>query len=107
MALFYQNIDVVVLPSLNATEAFGLVQIESMISGAPSIASALPGVRQPVKRHGMGKVVPIGDSNALAAALIDIFSDPQAFQQDRQMIKKTYLPDTIAQAYEDLYADLI
>ena len=107
MALFYQNIDVVVLPSLNATEAFGLVQIESMISGAPSIASALPGVRQPVLRHGMGKVVPIGDSNALAAALIDIFSDPQAYQKDRYLIEKTYLPDTIAQAYEKLYADLI
>lgn len=107
MALFYSNIDVVVLPSLNATEAFGLVQIESMISGAPSIASALPGVRQPVKRHAMGKVVPIGDSDALADALIEIFSNPQAFQQDRELIKKTYLPDTIAQAYEELYADLI
>lgn len=107
MALFYPNIDVVVLPSLNATEAFGLVQIESMISGAPSIASALPGVRQPVKRHAMGKVVPIGDSDALADALIEIFSNPQAFQQNRELIKKTYLPDTIAQAYEELYADLI
>ncbi len=106
MALFYKNIDVVVLPSLNATEAFGLVQIESMISGAPSIASALPGVRQPVKRHGMGLVVPIGDSDALAAALIEIFSNPQAFQQDREIIKNTYLPDTVAQAYEALYANL-
>jgi glycosyltransferase involved in cell wall biosynthesis len=106
MALFYQNIDVVVLPSLNSTEAFGLVQIEAMISGAPSIASALPGVRQPVKRHGMGLVMPIGDSDALATALIKIFTNPQDFQKDRESIKNTYLPDTIAQAYETLYAEL-
>lgn len=106
MAKFYKNIDVVILPSLNSTEAFGLVQIESMISGAPSVASALPGVRQPVIRHDMGKVVPIGDAKALSAALIEIFSNPDAFQKDREAIRAEYLPDKIAQAYEALYEEI-
>ena len=43
MATYYPNIDVLTLPSLNATEAFGLVQIEAMMNGKPSIASSLPG----------------------------------------------------------------
>ncbi len=32
MATFYSNLDMLVLPSLNSTEAFGLVQIEAMIN---------------------------------------------------------------------------
>ncbi|PKO17322.1 MAG: glycosyltransferase family 1 protein [Chloroflexi bacterium HGW-Chloroflexi-10] len=107
MALFYPNIDVLILPSLNSTEAFGLVQIESMISGSPSVASALPGVRQPVMRHQMGKVVPIGDSNALAEALLEIFENPEKFRKDPEEIRKQYLPDTIAQAFEQIFEDLV
>lgn len=61
MAAFYPNLDVITVPSLNATEAFGLVQIEAMLNGVPSVPSALPGVRQPVLMHGMGRVSEIGD----------------------------------------------
>lgn len=107
MALFYRNIDVVILPSLNATEAFGLVQIEAMISGTPSIASALPGVRQPVLRHHMGEVVPIGDAGELARALIRIFKDPQAYQRDPEEIRSNYRPDSIAQKYELLIQSVL
>lgn len=106
MAMFYPNIDALVLPSLNSTEAFGLVQIESMLCGTPSVASNLPGVRQPVKIHGMGKVVPIGDSDALAEALLAIFKSPQGYQADREGIMKRYFPDTIAMEYEKLFAEL-
>ena len=66
MAKFYPNIDLLVLPSLNSTEAFGLVQIEAMMNGVPCVASNLPGVRQPVWTHHMGRIIPIGDSKALA-----------------------------------------
>jgi len=107
MALFYPNIDVLILPSLNSTEAFGLVQIEAMVSGTPSVASSLPGVRQPVLRHKMGKIVPIGDSDSLADALIDIFHHPEKFQQDKEIIRKQYLPEKIAELYELLFNALI
>jgi glycosyltransferase involved in cell wall biosynthesis len=62
MAAFYLNLDVLTVPSLNSTEAFGLVQIEAMMNGVPSVPSALPGVRRPVQMHGMGLVSQIGDS---------------------------------------------
>lgn len=106
MAAFYPNIDVLVIPSLNSTEAFGLVQIEAMINGAPSIAADLPGVRQPVKRHAMGKVVPIGNSQALAQAVIEIMKNKNAFQGDILAIKKMYAPDSIAREYETLFNEI-
>ncbi|MEN6482238.1 MAG: glycosyltransferase family 4 protein [Anaerolineaceae bacterium] len=106
MSAFYPNMDVLVLPSLNSTEAFGLVQIEAMINGTPSIASALPGVRQPVLIHNMGKIFPIGDSNALAEALIEVLSSPEKFIQPSEPIKNRYLPDSIAVEYEKLFAEI-
>ena len=106
MARFYPNLDVLVMPSLNSTEAFGLVQIEAMMNGTPSIASALPGVRQPVMRHSMGEVVPIGDSAALAEALIRVLSEPEKHQQDPEPIMTEYKPDTIASTYEALFDEM-
>jgi len=103
MASFYPNIDMLVIPSLNSTEAFGLVQIEAMMNDAPSIASALPGVRQPVIRHGMGKVIPIGDAQALAEAVIEIAKHPSKYHSDPQKIREMYAPETIAIEYEQLF----
>ena len=75
MAAFYPNIDMLTIPSINSTEAFGLVQIEAMINGKPSIASDLPGVRQPVLRHKMGKIIEIGNAKALANAILEVWNE--------------------------------
>lgn len=69
---FFAACDVLVFSSLNSTESFGIVQIEALSQGTPIVASDLPGVRQPVLQTGMGKIVPIRDSQALASAIIDI-----------------------------------
>ena len=107
MARFYPNIDVLVLPSLNSTEAFGLVQIEAMLNGVPSIASNLPGVRQPVLEHKMGEIIPIGDSAALADKLIKVLSNPQDYRFDPAPIAKRYLPEIIAAEYEKLFNEML
>lgn len=71
---FFAACDLLVFSSLNSTESFGIVQIEALSQGTPIVASDLPGVRQPVLRTGMGRIVPIRDSNALASAIIDVLS---------------------------------
>ncbi len=107
MAAFYPNLDVLTVPSLNSTEAFGLVQIEAMMNGVPSVPSALPGVRQPVTMHGMGRVAQIGDSVSLAESILEVLSEPKKFQGDIESIKKSYDPDSIAMEYEKLFAKLM
>jgi len=106
MVGFYRNIDTLVMSSLNSTEAFGLVQIEAMLNGAPSVAANLPGVRQPVKMHGMGEVFPIGDSSALAKSVIKVLENPEAYQSDPNEIAQHYIPDRIAQEYEKLFEEI-
>ncbi len=106
MAAYYPNLDALVVPSLNSTEAFGLVQIEAMMNNVPCVASALPGVRRPVQMTGMGKVVPIGDAAALATALISILGEPEKYRRDPAEIARPYDPDSVAAAYEALFARL-
>jgi len=107
MAAFYPNLDVIVVPSLNSTESFGLVQVEAMLCGTPSIASNLPGVRQPVEQSGMGKVVPIGDSEALAEAIIDVVSHPSEYVRPREEIEERWSTERTAQGYEALFEKLL
>ena len=107
MAAFFHTCDVTVLPSLNSTETFGLVQIESMICGTPSIASDLPGVRQPVRMTGMGKVVPIGDSIRLADALVEVLGHPERYKGDPEEIKHSFSPAKTAERYEELFQELL
>jgi glycosyltransferase involved in cell wall biosynthesis len=107
MTAFFSVCDVTVLPSVNSTESFGLVQIESMICGTPVVASNLPGVRQPVQRTGMGKVVPIRDSPALAEALLEVIENPDAYQGDSDDIAQQYSPAITAEGYERLFLELL
>jgi glycosyltransferase involved in cell wall biosynthesis len=107
MAAFYPNLDVLVVPSLNSTEAFGLVQIEAMLNGVPCVASALPGVRQPVTMHGMGRVAAIGDPEDLAEKLLEVLEEPARFRGDVASIRRQYCPDAVAAAYEALFERLM
>jgi glycosyltransferase involved in cell wall biosynthesis len=107
MAAFYPNLDILVVPSLNSTEAFGLVQIEAMMNGTPCVASSLPGVRQPIKSTGMGEVVPIGDANALADAIMRIFDRPEQYRAEPRTIAQRFAPEAIAAEYEALFIELL
>jgi hypothetical protein len=67
LAALYEKLDVLVLPSVNHTEAFGIVQAEAMMAGTPVVASNIPGVRIPVSVTGMGLTVNPKDANGLSA----------------------------------------
>jgi glycosyltransferase involved in cell wall biosynthesis len=107
MAAFYPNLDVLVIPSLNSTEAFGLVQIEAMMNGVPCVASALPGVRMPVQMHGMGCVARIGDPAGLAESILEVLNEPERFKSDPLAIARLYAPDSVAAEYEKLFRSLL
>lgn len=104
MSLFYRDIDLLLVPSLNSTESFGLVQIEAMLHGVPCVASDLPGVRQPVALTGMGEIAPAGDAPALAAAVIRALDSRERYRADPAELAARFSPDRCARAYEELLA---
>jgi glycosyltransferase involved in cell wall biosynthesis len=104
LAVFFKTCEVLVLPSLNSTEGFGLVQVEAMSCGTPVIATDLPGVRVPVRTSGMGKIVPPADAGAIACAILDILNDPERFRGAHEETMHKYSPDVIAAGYEELFA---
>jgi glycosyltransferase involved in cell wall biosynthesis len=105
MPSFYGAVDCVVLPSLNSTEAFGLVQAEAMLCGTPVVASDLPGVREPVRWTGMGEVVPVGDSPALADALCRVLTDRDRYRRPRSEVALRFGLDQCLDRYEALFGD--
>ncbi|MPZ14267.1 MAG: glycosyltransferase [Chloroflexi bacterium] len=103
MPAFFAACDAVVVPSLNSTESFGLVQVEAMLCGTPVVASDLPGVRQPVRMTGMGRIVPPGNAAALAEAAIDVLERRDAFVRPRTEIESRFDLGATVRSYEALF----
>ena len=106
-SVFFHEAEVSVLPSINSTESFGMVQVESMFCGTPVVATDLPGVRQPVLMTGMGLSVPPKNHQALSEALIKILSSPNGYGGDRQEVINRFSSDSIAAQYESLFERII
>jgi glycosyltransferase involved in cell wall biosynthesis len=107
MPAFFASSDVLVVPSLNSTESFGLVQVEAMLCGTPSIASNLPGVRQPPRMTRMGEVVPIGDSRALAESIIRVIQGKHDYLRPRAEIADIFSLDNTVTSYEALFRQVL
>jgi len=107
MAIFYSLIDVLVLPSTERLESFGLVQVEAMLFGCPVVASDLPGVRVPVQVTSMGKIVPPGNSKKLAEAIINVLENKKDFIKPRRYIEKIFNYQKVIGAYERLFESLL
>ncbi len=98
LAAFYKAVDILVLPSINSTEAFGMVQAESMICGTPVVTTDLPGVRVPVQLTGMGKIVKLRNVNNLSEAIDHVVSNKNQYTNEKLVsaaqeifkIEKTY-----------------
>jgi glycosyltransferase involved in cell wall biosynthesis len=107
MSLFFSSLDVLVVPSLNSTESFGLVQVEAMLRGTPSVASDLPGVRQPVRMTGMGEIFQTGNSGAFAEALVRVLAARETYVRPVQEIQALFSTARTAERYEELFEELL
>ncbi len=100
---FYQLLDVFVLPSINNTEAFGMVQVEAMLCGTPVVATNLPGVRVPVQETGMGVVVSSMDSKALSAGIVTILNKKSDYQKEQKKVAAVFDTEKLLRSYERVF----
>ena len=107
MAAFFKVSDVVVLPSINSTESYGIVQVESFKCGTPVVATDLPGVRVPVQTSGMGRIIKPGDPIGLADALVKIIENPTEYTGDPFKLLSFSTPEFVARSYERIFMGLI
>jgi glycosyltransferase involved in cell wall biosynthesis len=107
MADFYAACDCTILPSINSTESFGLVQVESMLCGTPVVASDLPGVRVPVRTTGMGRIVPTRDAQEIASAVVEVIQNRGSYLRPRAEVARYFSTEHTAEEYERLFRTLI
>lgn len=102
----YSSLDAFVLPSI-AEESFGISQVEAMMLGVPSIASDLPGMRQPVLTTGFGRHFPAGDVAALAEAMTAVAAlGPAARSAGAERARQQYGASACLDRYETLFGTL-
>lgn len=104
MSDFYRLCGVLVLPSDDRLESFGLVQVEAMLNGCPVVATDLPGVRVPIKLTGMGEVVPVGNSEKLAEGIIKVLKD-RKYVRSKQQIEDIFDFQKTILDYERLFKE--
>ena len=99
---FYASLAVFTLPSVNAFEAFGIVQAVAMLAGVPVLSSDIPGVRQPVAQTGFGTVVQPADPAAITRALQRLQTDPPDRAAGQKAAHEAFSVSTVLDAYEVL-----
>lgn len=103
MSALFAMANVLVLPSTNSTESFGMIQVEAMKSGVPVVASDLPGVREPVRRTGMGELARPGDPESLAEALLRVLRSPAGYRDRASVAREAFSVESTLDAYEAAY----
>ncbi|MDP2928834.1 MAG: glycosyltransferase family 4 protein [Candidatus Omnitrophota bacterium] len=103
--LYLSCMDVFVLPSIK--EGLGLALLEAMSSTRPCVASATGGICDIVKDGINGILTPVGDSAAIASAILKILSDSalknNMAERSRDFVKNKFSIDVMADKMIDLY----
>lgn len=106
----YRAADVHVLPSIDRSEAFGLVTLEAMATGIPSVVSDLPGMRTLISPGETGLLAPPGDAAGLAERLQELLQQDSrrkamgAAARERALAK--YAADVVITRLIDVYKEV-
>ena len=101
---FYQQAKCLALTS--ASESFGNAIVEALAHGLPVVATATGGAKQILTEPELGYIVPIGDVDAITAALAHCLDDP-GDPQARQRRANSFSIHNGVPAYEALIEDVM
>ncbi|MFA6307577.1 MAG: glycosyltransferase family 4 protein [Patescibacteria group bacterium] len=103
---FYSVADMLVLPSTDKSEAFGIVSLEAMSSGIPVIASDLPGVRSVVDKKETGLLVKPGNVDNLSDMIEYLLKNPKIAREygiaGRAKVLQNYTWDKVSTKLNDV-----
>ncbi len=109
VALLLAASDVFALPSL--WEGMSNAVLEAMAAGKPVVATAVDGAVDQVLPGETGLLVPPGDADALARALLDLARDPRKAQEmgtkGRERVRREFSLGRMTDAYIELYRRLL
>jgi glycosyltransferase involved in cell wall biosynthesis len=108
---YYQQADLLVLPSINKHEAFGLVLLEALASGVPVVASDLPGVRSVFVDSQQGYLSLPGDINSLTEKIKQVLDNDANWQkmcqQAHAWAEEKYSWKKVGKSLNSLYLELL
>ncbi len=107
----FSDCDVFILPSVENSEAFGIVQTEAMVYGKPVINTSLPTGVPYVSPDGVsGITVPPRDENALAAAIDSLVHDDELRKKYGEnaytLVREKYASEKVLEKISDIYESL-
>ena len=101
--------DVLVYPS--ADEVFGLVPLEALLTGTPVVVADDSGCGELIGRLGGGVVTPLGDPEALAAAIRQVLAARDDWRrrasEAASVVRQRYGAPTVAAELDALYHDVL
>ncbi|AEM85790.1 glycosyltransferase family 4 protein [Streptomyces violaceusniger] len=99
-----------IVASASDAESFGMTLVEAMRCGIPVVATDCPlGPAEIIDEGVDGRLVPMGDRQALAAALGDLIADESGRRRMGEAARaaaRRFDPAHVAHAYEELFGDL-
>lgn len=108
LPVYYRSAHVFCAPALGQ-ESFGMVLLEAMASGAPVIASDIPGYASVAGNGAGGVLVPRGDVSALAHSIVMLLKDEGRREHMAllgRQCAETYSWTRVADQVESLYGEL-
>jgi glycosyltransferase involved in cell wall biosynthesis len=107
----YHACDVFALPSVERSEAFGIVQLEAMACGRPVVNTWLDSAVPHISLEGLtGLTVPPRDPAALASALSALLDDPARRvamgEAARRRVREEFSADLMARRTLELYREI-
>jgi glycosyltransferase involved in cell wall biosynthesis len=105
MVDYYQAADLTLISS--DRESSARILFESLLAGTPVISTATAGANEVIKDRVTGRIVPVGDEQAFASAVVELARDPVRLAEmgecGRELMRQTVTADVVVRQLREFY----